>query len=154
MLINALPAAAILQKGDVAPPIKLVTTAGQPISLANYRGYVLVMDFFATWCIPCRNSIPHLNDLNRKYGKQGLQVLGLSVDEEGDRPAVKSFAAERRISYPVAIAGEEMQTDYGLRSVPTLYVLNKKGVVAAKFQGYSDDTAKALESTIRRLLAE
>ncbi len=153
MLLFTQPAAAILQKGEPAPPIKLVTTSGQPITLNNYKGYVLVMDFFATWCIPCKESIPHLNSLKQKYGKQGLQVLGVSVDEGSDRE-VRSFISERRIGYPVAIAGEEMQADYGLRSIPTVYVINKKGMVADKFQGYSDQTARAMEDTIKRLLAE
>jgi len=153
LLLSTQPAAAILQKGDKAPPFKLVTTSGQPITPTNYRGYVLVMDFFATWCIPCKESIPHLIALNQKYGKQGLQVLGVSVDEGNDRE-VKSFINDRRISYPVAVAGEDMQADYGLRSVPTIYVINKKGVVAEKFQGYSDQTSRAIEDAIKRLLAE
>jgi len=153
LLVFSQPAAAILQKGDRAPAIKLVTTSGQPVTLANYKGYVLVMDFFATWCIPCKESIPHLNNLNRKYGKQGLQILGVSVDEGSDRE-VKSFSAERKISYPVAIGGEDMQEDYGLRSIPTVYVIDKKGMVADKYQGYSDQTGKAMEETIKRLLAE
>ena len=153
LFFSTQPADAILQKGDKAPAIKLTTTSGQPITLNNYKGYVLVMDFFATWCIPCKESIPHLNSLNRKYGKQGLQILGVSVDE-GNDSEVKSFIAERKISYPVAIGGEDMQTEYGLRSVPTVYVINKKGMVAEKFQGYSDQTGKAMEETIKRLLAE
>ena len=153
LLLSTQPAAAILQKGDKAPAIKLVTTSGQPVSLSNYKGYVLVMDFFATWCIPCKESIPHMNGLNRKYGKQGLQILGVSVDEGGERE-VKNFIAERKIGYPVAIAGEDLQTDYGLRSIPTIYVINKKGMVAEKFQGYSDQTGKAMEDAIKRLLAE
>ncbi|MCM0080300.1 TlpA family protein disulfide reductase [Geomonas sp. Red32] len=153
LLISIQPAAAILQKGDKAPQIKLSTTSGQAITLNNYRGYVLVMDFFATWCVPCRESIPHLIDLNRKYGRQGLQVLGVSVDEGTDRE-VKDFIAARRINYPVAMGGEDMQTDYGLRSIPTIYVINKRGMVAEKFQGYSDQTAKAIEDTVKRLLAE
>ena len=153
LLLFTQPAAAILQKGDAAPPIKLTTTAGQPITLNNYKGYVLVMDFFATWCIPCKEAIPHLNSLKAKYGKQGLQVLGVSVDEGSDRD-VKDFVAERRISYPVAIAGEEMQTQYGLRSIPTVFVINKKGVVVERLQGFSEQTAKAMEDTIKRLLAE
>jgi len=153
LLFSTQPAQAILQKGDKAPPIKMVTTSGQPITLNNYKGYVLVMDFFATWCIPCKESIPHLNSLNRKYGKQGLQILGVSVDEGNDRE-VKGFVTERKISYPVAIADEDLQTEYGLRSIPTVYVINKKGMVADKFQGYSDQTAKAMEETIKRLLAE
>jgi peroxiredoxin len=153
MLLSTQPAMAILQTGEKAPPIKLVTTSGQAITLANYRGYVLVMDFFATWCIPCKESIPHMIEMNRKYGRQGLQILGVSVDEGNDRE-VKDFIAARRINYPVAIAGDEMQADYGLRSIPTIYVISKKGVVAGKFQGYSDQTAKAIEETVKRLLAE
>ena len=153
LLLCTQPAAALLQKGEKAPPIKLVTTSGQPVTLANYQGYVLIMDFFATWCVPCKESIPHLNNLNRKYGKQGLQILGVSVDEGNDRE-VKDFIADRRISYPVAVSGEEMQTDYGLRSIPTIYLINKKGIVAEKFQGYSDQTARAMEESIKRLLQE
>jgi len=153
LLLSTQPAAAILQKGQIAPPVKLVTTAGQPITLSNYKGYVLVMDFFATWCIPCKESIPHLNSLNRKYGKQGLQILGVNVDEGNDRE-VRNFIAERKVSYPVAMGGEDMQSDYGLRSIPTVYVINKKGMVADKFQGYSDQTGKAMEESIKRLLAE
>jgi len=153
LLVSTQPAAAILQKGDMAPAIKLVTTSGQKVTLANYKGYVLVMDFFATWCIPCRESIPHMNELNRKYGKQGLQVLGVSVDEGGERE-VKRFMAERKIGYPVAVSEEDMQTDYGLRSIPTIYLINKKGMVAEKYQGFSDQTGKAMEAAIQRLLAE
>jgi peroxiredoxin len=153
LLLSTQPAAAILQKGDKAPAIKLVTTSGQPVTLANYKGYVLVMDFFATWCIPCKESIPHMNALNRKYGKQGLQVLGVSVDEGGERE-VKNFIAERKISYPVAVAPEDLQTEYGLRSIPTIYVINKKGMVAEKYQGFSEQTGRAMEETIKRLLAE
>jgi peroxiredoxin len=152
-LLSAQPAAALPQKGEKAPAIRLVTTSGQPVTLANYQGYVLVVDFFATWCAPCKNAISKLVSLNQKFGKQGLQVLGVSVDEGSDRE-VKNFISERRINYPVAVAGEEMQADYGIRSIPTIYVISKKGIIAEKFQGYSDQTAKAMEDSIKRLLAE
>ena len=154
LLLFTSPAFAILQKGQPAPPLNLVTTSGQPVTLANYKGYVLVLDFFATWCMPCRESIPHIISLTRKYGKQGLQVLGMSVDEGGDKAAVKAFITEKKITYPVAITSEDLQTDYGLRSVPTLFIINKKGIVVEKYQGYSDEVAKSMETAIKRLLAE
>jgi peroxiredoxin len=154
LLLSASPAFAILQKGQPAPPLNLVTTSGQPITLANYKGYVLVLDFFATWCTPCREAIPHMNSLSRKYGKQGLQVLGMSVDDTGDKVEVKSFISETKITYPVAITSEDLQADYGLRSVPTLFIISKKGIVAEKYQGYSDEVAKSMEAAIKKLLAE
>lgn len=149
----AAPSFAIPQKGQPAPPLKVVSTSGQQISLANYKGYVLVIDFFATWCPPCREAIPHLNGLSRKYGRQGLQVLGLSLDD-GDEGGVKDFIASKRIVYPVALAGQDVQTDYGLRSLPTVYVIDKKGNVADKFMGGSDETLKTMETLIKKLLAE
>ncbi|BDV41336.1 thioredoxin [Geotalea uraniireducens] len=155
LLVLAVPASsfAMAQKGQPAPPIKVVSTSGQQISLANYHGYVLVIDFFATWCPPCREAIPHLIALNRKYGKQGLQVLGLSLDE-GDEQGVKDFVAGKRFNYPVALANEGIQTDYGLRSLPTVYVIDKKGIVAERFMGGSDATLKSMEDLIKKLLAE
>ncbi|ABB33442.1 alkyl hydroperoxide reductase/ Thiol specific antioxidant/ Mal allergen [Geobacter metallireducens RCH3] len=149
----ASPSLAIPQKGQPAPPLKVVSTSGQQISLANYKGYVLVIDFFATWCPPCREAIPHLNGISRKYGRQGLQVLGLSLDD-GDEGAVKDFIASKRIVYPVALAGQDVQTDYGLRSLPTVYVIDKRGNVADRFMGGSDATLKNMETLIKKLLAE
>jgi peroxiredoxin len=152
LLALPLPALAVPQKGKPAPPFKVVTTSGQQVTMANYKGYVLVMDFFATWCRPCQLTIPHLIELNRKYGKQGLQVLGMSAGD--DEAAVKEFVAEKRITYPVAVTDEELQTDYGLRSIPVMYVIDKKGVVVEAFRGYTDETEKKMEVLIKKLLAE
>ncbi|MBK5273792.1 MAG: TlpA family protein disulfide reductase [Desulfuromonadales bacterium] len=139
--------------GQAAPDFKLVTTAGQPVSLEKYRGQVLVLDFFATWCKPCRESIPHLVELNRKYGKQGLQVLGMSADEDGEK-AVRSFAERLRITYPIALAGESTQADFGVRSVPVMFVIDKRGKVAEVFRGFTDEVGRSSEQLIKKLLAE
>jgi len=141
------------QSGQIAPSFKVISTTGQSITQENYRGYVLILDFFATWCPPCRQSIPHLVDLNRKYGKQGLQILGLSVDEDGER-VVKTFANEFRVNYPLALAGDSTAVDFGVRSVPVMYLIDKKGRVAEVFRGYSDEMARSMEQSIKRLLAE
>ena len=139
--------------GQPAPDFKVVTTSGQPVSLENYRGYVLVIDFFATWCQPCRESIPHLVDMNRKYGKQGLQVLGMSADEDGER-LVKTFADEQHVTYPIALAGESALVDYGVRSVPVMFIIDKKGRVAEIFRGFTDEVGRSTEQRIKKLLAE
>ncbi|HEX9079197.1 MAG TPA: TlpA disulfide reductase family protein [Desulfuromonadaceae bacterium] len=139
--------------GQQAPNFKVVTTSGQPVSLNNYRGYVLVMDFFATWCPPCRASIPHLMTMNRKYGKQGLQILGQSLDEDGES-VVREFVAEQRINYPVALATEKVAADYGINSVPVLVVIDKRGKVVEVYHGFSDEIGRSMENLIRKLLAE
>lgn len=155
VLLWALPTVvfAIPKSGEPAPNFKVITTIGQPISLENYRNYVLIVDFFATWCQPCRKSIPHLVDMTRKYGKQGLQVLGMSADEDGER-MVKSFSEEYRINYPLALATDAVTVDYGIRSVPVMFVIDKKGRVAEVYRGFNDTTGRAVEALVKRLLTE
>jgi len=145
--------AALLKVGQSVPEFKVVSTSGQTISQENYRGRVLVLDFFATWCQPCRQSIPHLVEMNRKYGKQGLQILGLSVDKEAER-TVKSFTDEFRVNYPLALAGDRTTDDFGILSVPIMFLVNKKGGVVEVYRGFSADTARSLEQSIKRLLTE
>lgn len=141
------------KSGQPAPNFKVISTTGQTISQENYRGHVLILDFFATWCQPCRQSIPHLVEMNRKYGKQGLQILGVSVGEEGER-AVRSFTDEFRVNYPLALAGDSMTLDYGIRSVPIMYLVDKKGAIAEVNRGYNNEMARSVELSIKRLLAE
>jgi peroxiredoxin len=147
------PVDAAPRTGQTAPDFKVISTTGQTISQENYRGYVLILDFFATWCQPCRQSIPHLVEMNRKFGKQGLQILGLSVDEEGER-AVKTFIDEFRVNYPLALAGDTTTSDFGVRSVPVMFLIDKKGKIVEVYRGYTDDRARSLEQSIKRLLAE
>lgn len=147
------PVDAAPRVGQPAPNFKVISISGQTISQDNYRGHVLILDFFATWCQPCRQSIPHLAEMNRKYGKQGLQILGLSVDEEGER-SIKSFTDEFRIPYPLALAGDATTVDFGVRSVPVMYLIDKKGKIAEVYRGYSNEMGRAAEQSIKRLLAE
>jgi peroxiredoxin len=139
--------------GQAAPNFKVSTLSGQAVSLDNYRGHVLVLDFFATWCQPCRASIPHLVGMNRKYAKQGLYVLGMSADEDGER-AVRAFADQYHVDYPLALAGESTMADFGVRSVPVMFIIDKKGQVAGVFRGFTDELARSTELIIKRLLAE
>jgi len=147
------PVDAAPRPGQPAPNINVISMTGQTISQENYRGHVVILDFFATWCQPCRQSIPHLVEMNRKYGRQGLQILGLSVGEDGER-AVKAFTDEFRVNYPLAIAGESTTADFGVRSVPVMFLVDKKGKVAEVYRGYSNEIARSVEQSIKRLLAE
>jgi peroxiredoxin len=91
--------------------------------------------------------------MNRKYAKQGLQVLGLSADDDGER-LVKTFVSEQRITYPVALAGETTLSDFGVRSVPVMMVIDKKGNVAEVFRGFNAQIGATSEKLIKKLLAE
>ncbi len=147
------PVDAAPRPGQPAPSFKVISITGQTISQDNYRGHVLILDFFATWCQPCRRLIPHLVEMNRKYGQQGLQILGLSVDEGGER-AFKTFTEEFQVNYPLALAGDSITADFGVRSVPIMYLIDKKGKIAEVYRGSSDEMARSMEQSIKRLLAE
>lgn len=154
-VVSLMPARlqAMPRPGQAAPNFAGTTTSGQAVSLATYRGHVLVVDFFATWCQPCRVSIPHLVEMNRLYAGQGLRLLGMSVDEDGERP-VRDFAGAFHINYPLAMADESIRDDFGVRSVPILFVIDKKGRVAEVFRGFNEEIRRSLEQTVKRLLAE
>ena len=139
--------------GQTAPNFTVTSTTGQTVTQNNFRNHVVILDFFATWCQPCRQSIPHLMAMNRKYGNQGLQILGLSLDEDGET-MVRRFADELRITYPLALAGDTVTGDFGVSSVPVMYLIDKKGKVAEVYRGYSKETARSMEQAIKRLLAE
>lgn len=139
--------------GQPAPDFRITTTSGQTVTLGNYKGRVLVVDFFATWCRPCQLAIPHLVEMNRRYGRQGLQILGLSADDDGEQ-VVRAFAGEYHVNYPLALAGDSVAADYGVRSVPVMFVIDKKGLVAEVYRGSSEEMGKKMEQLVKRLLAE
>lgn len=146
---------AVPQKGKPAPGIKVVTTSGQNVTLANYRGYVLVMEFFATWCDGCRDSVPHLIRLNKVYGNQGLQILGLNPGVGGDDlKKVRQFVQEQHINYPVSIVGDDILIDYAVQPIPAIFIIDKKGVLVEKYVGFNPLIEESMEKTIKTLLAQ
>jgi peroxiredoxin len=156
-ILLIMPAAsfALPKKGQPAPPLQVVTTAGQKVSLANYKGSVLILEFFATYCGGCKESIPHLMNITRQYGKQGVYVLGLDIGQGDTLDDVKEFIAQRRINYPIAMADEDIIYDgYGIRMIPSIFIINKKGILVEKFDGFTDETRKIMDATVKKLIAE
>ncbi|HWI41621.1 MAG TPA: TlpA disulfide reductase family protein [Verrucomicrobiae bacterium] len=145
------PVSAAALKGQPAPPFKVTTTSGQQVTLDNYRGRVLILDFFASWCPPCKESVPHLAALAARYAGRDVHVLGIGMDDS--EAPLREFAAEARVPYPVALGSEALASRYGVRSIPTLFVIDRKGTVVGSFLGFSADTAKAMEGALRRALA-
>lgn len=145
---NYVPAA---QKGTaLAPDFSLATTDGKTLKLSSYRGKVVIVDFWATWCPPCLKGIPDLIELKKKYGKKGFEVIGVSVDTES-KDKVVPFIKEKGINYPVVYGDMNVYQQYGgIRSIPTTVVIDKNGKIIASYEGLMPiDT---YETYIKKLL--
>jgi thiol-disulfide isomerase/thioredoxin len=129
-----------------------VVSGSSPTSIASLRGRVVIVDFWATWCAPCRVFVPKLGALQARYGAQGLSVLGISTEEASD---VALFAQRMAMRYPVAVDQHaETTRSYGVVSMPTLVVIDRRGVVRDVSVGYDPSGDARLDATIRALLAE
>ncbi len=137
--------------GKSAPVWTLSDLDGKQVSLADYKGKVVMVDFWATWCGPCNVEIPHLIELQNQFGPDKFVILGLSVDE--DPPAiVKEFAVKKGMNYPIVMADQATQSKYGVAGYPTAYVIDKTGVIRNVFSGFTPQTTQQMESAIRALL--
>lgn len=124
---------------------------GKRVGLSDHRGKVLVLDFYATWCEPCRESIPHLIDLQKRYEAKGLQLFGLNVGGPDDRVKVASFAAEFQISYPLGFPDQPLMELFlsDDSSIPQTFIFNRDGKLLKRFVGYDDSMPEQLEQVIR-----
>jgi len=132
-----------------APSFSVKTFDGRMVRLAELRGKPVVLDFWATWCRPCRVSMPHLDTVQKRFGSQGLVVIGLSVDE-GTPTDVKRFARDLGVSFRLAMANDRVLDEYGpIRTLPTTFFINRKGEVVRRVRGYID--SETLEGFVREL---
>jgi peroxiredoxin len=140
--------------GTFAPPWQGLESAGgaMPRSIGELRGKVVLVDFWATWCGPCRISSPRLGDLQARYGAQGLSVVGISTESTEE---VAAYAQAAGMRFPVAADPHSQTTQaYTVTSLPTLFVIDKRGVVRDIEVGYDPSRDAALESLVRMLIAE
>jgi thiol-disulfide isomerase/thioredoxin len=134
---------------DAAPQFALKTVDGKPFTLAETRGKVVLVNFWATWCGPCREEIPDLIELQKKY-KDSLQIIGLTVDDD-DPVVVRKMMAATGINYPVAISPDGLRDQYGgVVALPTSFVLDTQGRIVQKHEGLQDP--ELYETEIRALL--
>lgn len=151
-----LPVAAGVQVGQSAPPISLpLLAADSPavLTLDSLRGKVVYLDFWASWCGPCRVSFPQLEALRQELGPQGFEVLAVNVDEF--EPDALRFLEEVTVTYPVVRDGAgETPATYGILGMPTGYLIDRRGTVRLVHQGYRKSDGAALREEIIELLGE
>ena len=123
--------------------------------LSDYKGRVVVLDFYATWCEPCRAETPRLVQLQRDYGPSGLQVIGLNVGGENDRPRVPGFAKEFGIEYPLGFPDDTLVDQYltDNQNIPQAFVFDRNGELVKRFVGYNSTSGGELERIIKGALA-
>jgi cytochrome c biogenesis protein CcmG, thiol:disulfide interchange protein DsbE len=148
---HGVPAAASAQQGAMAPDFSLSGLSGQTLTLSSYRGKVVLLDFWATWCAPCREETPHLVDLQNKYGSQGLQVIGVSMDD-GPEP-VRDFYQHFKMNYPVVMGDAKTGELYGgVLGLPIAFVIGPDGRITSKHIGSTD--ISVFEKEVVKLLPQ
>ena len=131
-----------------APDFALQDISGKKVRLADLKGKVVLVEFWATWCPPCRAEIPALQRLHTQYGDKGLTILAISMDE-GDWKGVKSFVAEHKIGYTVLQGSEDVSAEYMVRLIPAAFLIDKQGNIKKQFMGGGNE---AVEQEIKALL--
>lgn len=125
--------------GERAPLFSLRGLDGRSIRMSEYRGKPVVLDFWATWCVPCKASMPHLDQVQERYREQGLVVIGVSVDD-APVPDVRKYAQGLRVKFRLAMADESVLDLYGpIRSIPTTLFINRRGDIVRRVVGYVDE---------------
>lgn len=134
-----------------APEFVRTDLAGRQIDLKKYRGKVVLLNFWATWCAPCRVELPKFETWQRKYGADGLQVVAISMDD-GDA-AVRRTVRRLHLTFPVGMGDAKIGEAYGgVLGLPITFLIDRRGVVAAKIKGETD--LAQLENRVKALLAE
>ena len=157
VVLPGTPAASSSSKA--APPdFEVPTLDGGAIKLSAYRGKVVVVDFWATWCPPCREEVPQLVRIAEQNRDRGVEVIGLHIDDQGrSSPAdIRKFIDQYNVNYRVGIATNEMFTSYlGTvdDTIPQTLVFDRKGAAVAHFVGYNQSHARSLDEAVNRALA-
>ena len=138
------------ESGHAVPSFAVRTLDGKTFRMADQVGKPLVLDFWATWCAPCRATMPHFETIQDRYARQGLVILGLSVDES-QAADVRRFAEKQGYHIRIGMADEKLLDQFGpIRQVPTTFFINRRGEVVRRTVGYLD--GETLDSYVKELI--
>lgn len=141
---------ALTGSGKPAPAWDLKDLEGKTVTSSDYTGKVVVLDFWATWCLPCREEIPGFVNLHKKYQREGLVVIGVSMDDDGPTP-LKAFVKKFGVNYPVLVGDDRISMDFGdITALPTTLVIDRQGRIVSRHVGFTE--AAKFEKEIKPLL--
>jgi peroxiredoxin len=137
-------------QGVQAPDFHLLTLDGTAVKLSDYRGKAVLLNFWATWCAPCKVEMPWFVELQKQYGKDGLVILGVAMDDS--KPAeIARFASEMGVNYPVLLGTDQLSDDYGnVQYLPTTFYIGRSGTIVDKMTGLLD--RKDIEEAVKKAL--
>ena len=138
-------------KGVEAPDFSLFTLDGQKVKLSDYRGKAVLLNFWATWCPPCKVEMPWFVDLQKQYGKDGLVILGVAMDDS-EPGTIAKFANDLGVNYTVLLGTDKVSDDYGdVQYLPTTFFIGRNGAVVDKLTGLLD--RKDIEDDVKKALS-
>jgi peroxiredoxin len=132
-----------------APNFKLQDLNGKTLQLSDYKGKPVLLDFWATWCQPCRDSIPGMAKLHRDYADKGLVILAISLDG-GATEDIRTFQKQHGMTYTVLIGTEDVASQYSIRTIPMMIVIDKSGKIRKRYLGAGNEDE--IEKTVKQLL--
>ncbi len=141
-------------KGHTAPDFVLKDLNGNTVKLSDYRGKAVVLNFWATWCPPCKTEIPWFEDLADKYRGQGLEVIGVALDDSSEKE-IANFAKDMKMNYPVLLGKEETSDAFGgVEMLPTTFYIDRNGTITDHVLGLvsrkdiEDNALRAMNSKV------
>jgi len=147
-ILSACSQGSAVEIGAKAPDFSLTDINGNTVSLAAFSGKVVILDFFASWCPPCRQEIPDFIELEKAYGDKGFAMIGVALVKADE---AKEFAGKIGINYPVLVDDGKVSEAYGpIRSIPTTFIIDKSGKIVKMYIGYR--AKNIFESDIKVLL--
>jgi len=142
----------LLPKDTVAPNWSLISLKDKTVNLSDYKGELVLIDFFYKSCYPCMLALPALQNLHEKYNNKGLKIIGIDPYDTKEKDDIDNFLAKRGVTYTVLLGGKEVSKEYHVSGYPTIYLIDKEGKIISTQVGYGEGTEEKLEEIIKQNL--